>query len=240
MSASADVAPVPPPRPLTMPPPAIEAPAEPAETFAAPGAPEPVPEIEAAPEPEPRIYQSACPAVLEGLIVAEILPPIEDGECRAQSPLRLEAVAAGGTTIGVGGDPTLACGVSTALAGWIAEIDRYARGALGTGLASIDAGTAYQCRGRNNADTGPLSEHGFANAVDITGFHFADGSAIKVETDWQSPPVTGPAQFLAFAHASACARFTTVLGPEANELHHDHLHLDLGCHGATCTFRLCE
>ena len=31
-----------------------------------------------------------------------------------------------------------------------------------------------------------------------------------------------------------------LLGPEANALHRDHLHLDLGCHGARCVARLCE
>ncbi|MEX0860796.1 MAG: extensin family protein [Cucumibacter sp.] len=242
MSASADVAPVPPPRPLTMPPPAIEAPAEPAAATAVPGEPEPVSELEAAPEPEARIYQSACPAVLEGLIVAEILPPIEDGECRAQSPLRLEAVNAGGQSVALTGRPTVTCPLAGAIAGWVVEIDGYARAALGAGIAEIVSGTAYQCRQRNNAADGPLSEHGFANALDVAGFRLSDGREVTVLADWSSAgaAATPVGQLLTYAHTAACARFTTVLGPDANELHHDHLHLDLACHGATCTFRLCE
>jgi hypothetical protein len=45
-------------------------------------------------------------------------------------------------------------------------------------------------------------------------------------------PVTQPdmvdrkAQFLREAHRTACARFGTVLGPEANEAHRNHLHVD--------------
>lgn len=37
----------------------------------------------------------------------------------------------------------------------------------------------------------------------------------------------GRVQFLRAAHALACRRFGTVLGPEANEAHRDHLHLDM-------------
>jgi len=33
--------------------------------------------------------------------------------------------------------------------------------------------------------------------------------------------------FLRKVHESACGIFTTVLGPEANEAHRNHLHLDL-------------
>jgi hypothetical protein len=35
------------------------------------------------------------------------------------------------------------------------------------------------------------------------------------------------AQFLRRAHRGACSLFTTVLGPEANDIHRTHLHLDL-------------
>jgi hypothetical protein len=47
-------------------------------------------------------------------------------------------------------------------------------------------------------------------------------------------------RIIRFAHDAACTHFTTVLGPEANELHRDHLHIDLGCHGQRCVARLCE
>jgi len=38
----------------------------------------------------------------------------------------------------------------------------------------------------------------------------------------------GPRDFLRAVHASACRRFTTVLGPSYNSLHHDHFHFDMG------------
>jgi hypothetical protein len=40
-------------------------------------------------------------------------------------------------------------------------------------------------------------------------------------------PKTPEGKFLHAIHADACRIFGTVLGPEANEAHHDHLHLDL-------------
>ena len=41
-------------------------------------------------------------------------------------------------------------------------------------------------------------------------------------------PLTLPrAKFLRRVHKGACEVFTTVLGPEANDIHHTHLHLDL-------------
>jgi hypothetical protein len=39
---------------------------------------------------------------------------------------------------------------------------------------------------------------------------------------------------------SACGYFTTVLGPGANEAHKEHFHFDLGQHGKTDNFKICE
>lgn len=53
-------------------------------------------------------------------------------------------------------------------------------------------------------------------------------------------PLSPAGRFLRYAHGAACASFTTTLGPEANALHADHIHVDLGCHGKRCVARLCE
>jgi hypothetical protein len=46
-----------------------------------------------------------------------------------------------------------------------------------------------------------------------------------VLNDWTSPnPATE--QFLKAVHASACRRFGTVLSPDYNEAHRNHLHLE--------------
>ena len=43
-----------------------------------------------------------------------------------------------------------------------------------------------------------------------------------------------------FTHDAACTYFMTVLGPDADKFHQNHFHVDLGCHGKTCTYRICE
>ena len=46
--------------------------------------------------------------------------------------------------------------------------------------------------------------------------------------DLLAPPPTGPrARFLREAHAAACRIFGTTLGPEANEAHRNHFHVDM-------------
>lgn len=46
-------------------------------------------------------------------------------------------------------------------------------------------------------------------------------------------PKTPEGKFLQAVHADACETFGTVLGPEANYAHHDHLHLDLASRRTT-------
>jgi hypothetical protein len=100
-------------------------------------------------------------------------------------------------------------------------------------------GTSYLCRPVNNAEGGNISEHGFADALDVIGFALEDGRTVTVESGW-SDALSEDGRLLRFAHDAACSVFTTTLGPEANALHRDHFHVDLGCHGRTCTARLCE
>jgi hypothetical protein len=62
---------------------------------------------------------------------------------------------------------------------------------------------------------------------------------IGVEADWM-PAAQPEGRLLRLAHDAACGAFMTVLGPEANAEHHDHLHLDMGCHGKACQTRICQ
>ena len=133
----------------------------------------------------------------------------------------------------------LNCEMATALPAWAEAVDGYLLARENTGLLSIASGTSYMCRDRNDGDTGDVSEHGFANALDVVGFTLEDGRSVAVETGW--PQALAPeGRLFRFARDAACSLFTTTLGPEANALHFDHLHLDLGCHGETCAARLCE
>ncbi len=196
-----------------------------------------VPEIP--PPPPPRIYQAACPAVLGGRIEGTMLEPIAEGACGERSPLSVTGVLVNGRMVPLSGPVIVNCGMASLLPAWAEAIDGYLISREDTRLSRILVGTSYFCRNRNNALRGDLSEHGFANALDVVGFELEDGRTITLPEGWVDP--TSPSgRLLRFAHDSACSLFTTTLGPEANELHRDHLHVDLGCHGSNCTARLCE
>jgi len=191
------------------------------------------------PSAPPREYQVACPAVLNGEVTAKALPPIEENMCGLQSPLSLEAVMANGRSIPLNAPVTTDCGMATALPDWVADVDRWLMATENTRIEQVNVGTNYACRNVNNAKDGNLSFHAFGDALDVIGFTLEDGRTIDVLSAWPGTPEQG-SRIIRFAHDAACTHFTTVLGPEANELHRDHLHLDLGCHGQRCTARLCE
>jgi hypothetical protein len=245
-AAQEPVVPLPRPRPekAAEATPAADAPAaedKPSSETPAIDAPAPVEEASKPdePPPPPRIYQTACPAVISGQVEAKALPPIENNICRVQSPLSVTGVLANGRMIPFSGEATLDCGMATALPAWVGDVDGYLRSYAETGIESVIVGTSYMCRNVNNAAEGNTSFHGFGDALDVVGFKLEDGRTVTVEEAW-----TGESEeerrIVRFAHDAACTRFTTVLGPEANALHHDHLHLDLGCHGSRCVARLCE
>lgn len=193
---------------------------------------------DAAPKP-PRVYQTACLAVLAGQVEATTLPPLAEGICGARSPLEVTGVLVNGRMVPLSSAATADCALASTLPDWASDIDGYLMARENTRLARIVVGTSYMCRPRNNVSGAEVSEHGFANALDVTGFKLEDGRTIGLPEGW-SDPLSPAGRLLRFAHDAACAHFTTTLGPEANALHRDHLHLDLGCHGRSCTARLCE
>lgn len=186
-----------------------------------------------------RVYQTACPAVLLGKVEAKALPPISEAQCGARSPLSVTGVLANGRMVPVSGGVETECGVASALPGWIESVDSYVMARENSRIAEVVVGTSYMCRNVNSGLGGNLSFHAFGDALDVVGFKLEDGRFITVEGGW-SDAVSPEGRLLRFAHDSACAHFTTVLGPEANAQHQDHLHVDLGCHGKSCTARLCE
>ena len=197
------------------------------------------------------VYSAGCPALMDGRIKAVYTEALSDGECGERSPLKLTEIAK--PQIVLSGSPLVNCAMATRLADWAEQIDGLAKIHLGTGLKRLVTGPGYQCRRRNGAADGKISEHGFANALDVLGFELADGRKMDILSNLMVNPVSGDLsgaeppeplsvenQFLETAHKKACELFTTVLGPQANAAHKDHFHLDLGCHGKSCTYLVCE
>lgn len=125
-----------------------------------------------------------------------------------------------------------ACPVAAALALWQWEVvqpaaERHFR----MRVTAVDHLGSYNCRRLYGRSSGDFSQHATANAVDIAGFRLADGKRISVLSDWKKG---GPAAaFLRDVRDGACRLFATVLSPDYNAAHRDHLHLDQADRGAT-------
>jgi hypothetical protein len=105
-----------------------------------------------------------------------------------------------------------------------------AREVFGSPVVSVQNYGTYACRriyGRTETSARP-SEHARANALDVAGFTLADGRVISVAADWkgQGPAGDSGRRFLRHVRSGACRVFSTVLTPDYNREHHDHLHLD--------------
>ena len=122
----------------------------------------------------------------------------------------------------------MTCPVARQLARWAREaVQPAAADWLGSRVVRIESMGSYSCRPVNNQSGARLSEHGRANAVDIGAFLLADGRRIAVIDGWNGEDER-VRRFLRTVHLAGCRRFAIVLGPDANALHRDHLHFDMG------------
>lgn len=121
------------------------------------------------------------------------------------------------------------CPVAAALFVWTRALQQDARRLLGSEVRRLLHAGSYSCRRLYGRSTGPWSEHATADAVDILGFELSDGRTVSVLRDWSDRGATGA--FLRAARDSACRSFTTVLSPDYNQAHRDHLHFDTADRG---------
>lgn len=151
------------------------------------------------------------------------LPPIGAGVCQrpdrrilsisaiSLSPRRAEAT----------------CGVDAALAWWMRHgVQPQARAMFHSRVVRIEHLGTVNCRriAKRGGGEGAWSEHATGNAIDISAFVLANGRRIEIRRDWK-----GGVDDAAFLHAvrdEACVSFATVLSPDYNAAHADHLHLD--------------
>ena len=158
--------------------------------------------------------------------------------CIVERPLAITQLSGG---IALSSEMTLRCEVVLAMDDWTKNIVRpSAKLHLEQDISSLKTSTSYHCRTRNNKPGGKISEHGFANGVDITGFELEDETVINVSSseDTINDKQISVSNFRAAVRAGACAYFTTVLGPGTNATHEDHFHFDLAYRKSG--YRLCE
>ena len=153
--------------------------------------------------------------------------------CSQLGSVRLSAISLmeagrGRSELAISNIGPVRCELAQRFAGWAQYgIARAAEQMLGSPLVRIETMGSYSCR--NIAGSLKLSQHAHANAIDIAGFVLADGRRISVKDGWNGS--NQERAFLRTIHASACKRFGTVLGPEYNAAHRDHLHVDMSGQG---------
>jgi hypothetical protein len=97
---------------------------------------------------------------------------------------------------------------------------------MGSAVVTIEHLGTFACRPIVGAGTTTeLSQHASANAIDIAGFVFANGTKVTVVHDWQGDDAK--ARFIHDVHDGACGIFPVVLSPDYNAAHKSHLHLDV-------------
>lgn len=124
------------------------------------------------------------------------------------------------------------CPVGAALLLWDQRVVQpAAQRHFGTGVSALLHAGSYSCRRLYGGDQGAWSEHATADAVDVIGFRLANGRTVSVLRDWDKEGAS--AAFLRDVRDGGCRLFTTVLSPDYNAAHRDHLHVDTADRGAT-------
>ena len=124
------------------------------------------------------------------------------------------------------GDVEMTCRTALALSVWRRQsLEPAAREILGSDVVQIDQMGAYSCRNVNGAAGGRRSAHARANAFDVGGFRLRDGRRVTVADHWSGD--SPEARFLRRIRDEACQVYGTVLSPDYNAAHRDHLHLEV-------------
>jgi hypothetical protein len=122
------------------------------------------------------------------------------------------------------------CAFALRLGRFEAVMQEEARSVFNSPVASIVHLGTYNCR-KMAAYPDFVSEHSFANAIDIATFVLKNGSRVEVERDWvraEQPAKTPAAQFLRRLTRRLYDEhvFSVVLTPSFDSHHKNHLHLD--------------
>lgn len=163
-----------------------------------------------------------CDRRLSGLAVTAPRPRlIGPGACGGSEMVLVEAVLLPDKSrVAVTPAALLRCPMAESLAAWVRDEVAPQAVRLGTALRSIESYNSYECRGRNRIPGAKLSEHGKGNAIDVRAVHLTDGRRIEFTDAFADKPLR------VALRASACQRFTTVLGP-GDPHHSGHIHLDI-------------
>jgi hypothetical protein len=127
--------------------------------------------------------------------------------------------------------PLVSCTLALALGRFELLADSEARRSLGAGLRSVEQGGTYNCR-KMARFRGIVSEHSYANAIDLKSFRLSDGRTISVLKHFGRPaqePSSPEGKFLRALARKAFDEgvFSVVLTEFFDTLHRDHFHVDM-------------
>lgn len=174
--------------------------------------------------------RAQCLALLDRAGVAHsAMAPGGEGQCAYDDAVRLTQTRGAIRLAPAAVAPS--CPVVAAFKLWEWQVVQpAAQRLLGQSVRSVSHFGSYSCRRLYGRSEGDFSEHATANAIDIAAFTLADGRRISVVNDWTGEGKD--AAFLRVVRDGACGLFSTVLSPDYNAAHRDHLHLDQAARGA--------
>ncbi|MBI1776377.1 MAG: extensin family protein [Proteobacteria bacterium] len=169
----------------------------------------------------PGAFAQCQAALTESGVAFEPIQPVRTREgCGFDEAVRITA-----SPIPFNRPATLACPMALAFSRFTEEVlQPAARRHLGQPVVKVQQVSSYQCR--RVYGTGRLSQHAYADAIDVTGFDLADGRRILVGRDWRGRGAA--TAFLKDVAEGACKVFRATLTPNYDRSHADHLHFDLG------------
>ncbi len=146
----------------------------------------------------------------------------EEGGCGLSGGVRL----AGGP-VALNQDFIASCRLATAFAEFEARVlQPQAQRHFGQRVARVEHVGSYNCRPMRRTMFGTLSQHAYANALDVSAFVLEDGRRIAIAEAWGGD---GPdSAFVADVARRACRVFRVVLTPDYDRWHAGHMHFDMG------------
>jgi hypothetical protein len=160
---------------------------------------------------------AACAKLLDGVAIDyEQLPPIRHGLCGAPAPILVKSIGKG-PAVAIEPPATINCTLAAGLAAWLKNTVQPAAASLGTAVVKIRNAADYQCRNRYSGANTKISEHAFADALDVSEFVFASGQRLEVLGHWKYgvttaalPPAPTPPQPNPHRVAEAAAEYAAV------------------------------
>lgn len=166
-----------------------------------------------------------------GVVFKPAALPVKEGNARRPTCGAPQAVVylRGSAKIRYNSSPVLSCGMALGLARFEQVLNEEAQRYLGQEVARVEQGGTYNCRKMARFDL--VSEHAYANAIDIRSVTLKNGRRLSVLASFgrtDAEPTRPEARFW----RSVANRlydegaFSVVITPFFDGLHKDHIHLD--------------